>query len=87
MGGPPTCVHDALGISGTREMRRAAIFSFPGFMWLVGLTMTDTPPKPPCLEEMVSMSTCPTGGDHDWILGDDRKFQCAKCGAQSARRL
>jgi len=43
------------------------------------------PPKP--LEEMVSMSACPTGGDHDWILGDDRKFQCAKCGAQSARRF
>ena len=68
-------------------MRSTTTFSFPGPVWLVGNTMSDAPPKPPCLEEMVSMSTCPTGGDHDWILGDDRKFQCAKCGAQSARRL
>jgi hypothetical protein len=61
-------------------------FSFSGLVWFLGNRVIGTHPDSPC-EEMVSMSTCPTGGDHDWILGDDRKFQCAKCGAQSARRF
>ena len=68
-------------------MRKSQTFSFPGLVCLVGNTMTDTHPRSPLSEELVSMSACPTGGDHDWILGDDRKFQCAKCGAQSARRF
>lgn len=79
-GGPSACV------APPPDLKNRQKSSFLRLMCLVRNTVNGhTPAVPP--EEMVTMSACPTGGDHDWILGDDRKFQCAKCGAQSARRF